>query len=75
MIRSEMFNLESDDAVYFDSGVASLLALCQQSRCSGRTVFKLTPNADGTWSESVLYGFCSKANCKDGGLPYELGTK
>jgi hypothetical protein len=33
------------------------------------TVFKLTPKKDGTWSESVLYSFCSFTNCTDGGLP------
>jgi uncharacterized repeat protein (TIGR03803 family) len=36
----------------------------------GGTVFKLTPNKDGTWSESVLYSFCSFTNCTDGGFPY-----
>ena len=33
------------------------------------TVFKLTPNSDGTWKESVLYSFCSLTNCADGSLP------
>jgi len=33
------------------------------------TVFKLAPNQDGTWSESVLYRFCSQANCSDGSYP------
>jgi uncharacterized repeat protein (TIGR03803 family) len=28
--------------------------------------FKLTPNADGSWTESVLYNFCSLTNCPDG---------
>jgi uncharacterized repeat protein (TIGR03803 family) len=32
----------------------------------GGTVFKLTQNSDGTWAESVLYNFCSLANCADG---------
>jgi hypothetical protein len=36
----------------------------------GGTVFKLTPKGDGTWSESVLYSFCSLTNCADGALPY-----
>src|SRR5207245_1560042 len=36
----------------------------------GGTVFKLTANPDGSWSESVLYAFCSITNCIDGGLPY-----
>jgi len=31
------------------------------------TVFELTPNRDGSWSESVLYSFCSLTNCSDGG--------
>jgi uncharacterized repeat protein (TIGR03803 family) len=33
------------------------------------TVFKLAPNADGSWRESVLYSFCSRTNCGDGELP------
>jgi uncharacterized repeat protein (TIGR03803 family) len=33
------------------------------------TVFKLTPNADGSWRESVLYSFCSRTNCRDGEVP------
>ena len=35
----------------------------------GGTVFNLTPNADGSWRESVLYNFCSRTNCGDGALP------
>jgi uncharacterized repeat protein (TIGR03803 family) len=35
----------------------------------GGTVFKLAPNADGSWRESVLYNFCSLTNCGDGELP------
>jgi uncharacterized repeat protein (TIGR03803 family) len=33
------------------------------------TVFKLTPNADGSWKESILYNFCSLTNCADGAGP------
>jgi hypothetical protein len=33
------------------------------------TVFKLTPNSNGSWRESVLYSFCSLRNCADGGNP------
>ena len=34
------------------------------------TVFELTPNADKTkWTETVLYSFCAKTNCTDGGGP------
>jgi hypothetical protein len=34
-------------------------------------VFKLTPNSDGSWTESVLYTFCSLTNCTDGEYPEE----
>jgi uncharacterized repeat protein (TIGR03803 family) len=34
------------------------------------TVFKLTPNVDGSWTESVLHSFCSLGNCGDGAQPY-----
>jgi uncharacterized repeat protein (TIGR03803 family) len=32
-------------------------------------VFKLSPQARGNWSESVLYEFCSLSNCADGESP------
>jgi uncharacterized repeat protein (TIGR03803 family) len=34
------------------------------------TVFKLSPHADGSWTESVLYAFCSLKGCSDGENPY-----
>jgi uncharacterized repeat protein (TIGR03803 family) len=33
------------------------------------TVFKLTRSQDGSWTESVLYNFCSLTNCTDGSVP------
>jgi uncharacterized repeat protein (TIGR03803 family) len=33
-------------------------------------VFRLSPNSDGSWSESVLHSFCSRSNCSDGSSPY-----
>jgi uncharacterized repeat protein (TIGR03803 family) len=38
----------------------------------GGTVFRLTPNSDGTWTENLLYGFCSTKDCQDGGLPRDV---
>ena len=35
------------------------------------TVFELTPNvSQTTWKETVLYTFCSKSGCVDGGAPW-----
>jgi uncharacterized repeat protein (TIGR03803 family) len=34
------------------------------------TVFELIPEADGKWTEKVLYKFCSTAACADGANPY-----
>jgi uncharacterized repeat protein (TIGR03803 family) len=33
------------------------------------TVFELSPNADGSWTETILYSFCSLAGCLDGTEP------
>lgn len=33
------------------------------------TVYELSPSGQGAWSESVLYSFCSRANCADGSGP------
>lgn len=36
------------------------------------TVFKLTPNSNGSWTETVLYSFCSAGGaCQDGAGPAE----
>ncbi len=38
----------------------------------GGTVFEVSPNSDGTWSETILYDFCTEAGggtCPNGGLP------
>jgi uncharacterized repeat protein (TIGR03803 family) len=37
---------------------------------SGGVVFKLAPNSKGSWTESILYSFCSVANCIDGAYPF-----
>jgi uncharacterized repeat protein (TIGR03803 family) len=33
------------------------------------TVFQLTPNQNGEWTEHVLYSFCSQTSCTDGSQP------
>jgi uncharacterized repeat protein (TIGR03803 family) len=34
------------------------------------TVFELTPTVSGGWTETVLYHFCTLANCSDGNRPF-----
>lgn len=36
----------------------------------GGTIFQLSPNSDGTWTESLFYTFCAKTNCADGTMPW-----
>jgi uncharacterized repeat protein (TIGR03803 family) len=43
------------------------------SNCDGfgcGTVFQLAPGAGGTWTETVLYSFCSMSGCADGAEPW-----
>jgi uncharacterized repeat protein (TIGR03803 family) len=40
---------------------------CGGSPCG--TVFELSPGTGSTWTESVLYSFCSLSDCADGALP------
>jgi len=35
----------------------------------GGTVFELSPGANGSWTETTLYNFCSELSCTDGDLP------
>jgi len=55
-------------ALYGTASQGGNLANCNGYGCG--VVFKLTPNPDGSWSESVLYEFCSLANCDDGANPF-----
>jgi uncharacterized repeat protein (TIGR03803 family) len=43
---------------------------CQPGQGCG-VAFKLSPNSNGTWEETVLYTFCSASNCTDGRYPSE----
>lgn len=36
---------------------------------NGGTVFELTPGANGQWTETIVYNFCSLPNCDDGASP------
>jgi uncharacterized repeat protein (TIGR03803 family) len=33
------------------------------------TVFELSPSSNGTWTQTVLYSFCSISECVDGAVP------
>lgn len=41
---------------------------CGFSGCG--TVFELSPQKNGSWSETVLYSFCSLSECADGERPF-----
>jgi uncharacterized repeat protein (TIGR03803 family) len=41
---------------------------CTQGAGCG-VVFKLSPQPNGTWTESTLYTFCSQKGCADGAVP------
>jgi uncharacterized repeat protein (TIGR03803 family) len=34
------------------------------------SVFELSPGSGGVWTETVLYSFCTRSQCKDGNFPY-----
>jgi|HubBroStandDraft_1064217.scaffolds.fasta_scaffold00803_7 uncharacterized repeat protein (TIGR03803 family) len=62
--------------VIFDSagnlyGTTSLGGASINSNCYAGcgVVFELSPSATG-WKETVLYNFCSQADCTDGNLPF-----
>jgi hypothetical protein len=35
-------------------------------------VFQLTPDGSGTWTQKILYNFCSRTNCSDGVQPLSI---
>jgi uncharacterized repeat protein (TIGR03803 family) len=46
----------------------SLIPICDGNEGCG-IVFKLSPNSNGSWTETTLYKFCSRSNCTDGDHP------
>jgi len=40
---------------------------CGPQSCG--TVFELSSSQSGSWTETVIYNFCSEANCADGSIP------
>jgi uncharacterized repeat protein (TIGR03803 family) len=49
-------------------GVSALYGTTLEGPNSPGIVYQLTPNG-GSWSGEVLYQFCAKTNCTDGGFP------
>jgi uncharacterized repeat protein (TIGR03803 family) len=48
----------------------NLFGTTQNGGAAGHgTAFELSPNKDGTWTESLIYSFCTQMNCSDGDEP------
>ncbi|MGA7217273.1 MAG: choice-of-anchor tandem repeat GloVer-containing protein [Candidatus Sulfotelmatobacter sp.] len=59
-----------DAAMIFDAA-GNLYGTTLQGGTNGDgTVYELMPKADGSWTEKVLYSFCSQSNCADGSQPF-----
>jgi uncharacterized repeat protein (TIGR03803 family) len=53
-----------------EGGGNSTAEICEGGGCG--TVFRLSPNQDGSWTNTILYNFCTKYvdhHCKDGAYP------
>lgn len=54
-------------------GTTGLGGNLQVYNCDGYegcgVAYKLSPNSDGTWTQTTLYEFCSLSNCTDGRAP------
>ena len=59
-----------NDGGYPFSGLTSDAAGNLYGTTLGDTVFEVSPNGHGGWTETVLYTFCSQNNCTDGDQPY-----
>jgi uncharacterized repeat protein (TIGR03803 family) len=53
------------------TGAASFPGVADGNGASGGTVFELSPNGSGGWTQQVLYSFCSAAKCADGNNPVD----
>ncbi len=61
---------DSKGNLYGTTGYGGSGSGCEHNGCG--TVFELSPQSGGTWSERVLYSFCSLQNCADGEYGGEL---
>jgi len=58
---------DSEGNLYGTTGNGGSSGGCGLGGCG--TLFELSPQEDGTWSEVVLYSFCSASECVDGEEP------
>lgn len=48
----------------------NLFGTTQNGGATGHgAAFELSPNKDGTWTENLIYSFCTQMNCSDGDEP------
>lgn len=62
------FNALPDSSLIFDQE-GNLYGATNSGGLGFGTVFELSPNGSGGWTESTLYSFCSVPNCADGARP------
>jgi uncharacterized repeat protein (TIGR03803 family) len=64
---SSVLLLDSAGNLYGTTSAGGNSSACGPTGCG--TVFRLSPLTNGSWTETVLYSFCSIDNCSDGEEP------
>jgi uncharacterized repeat protein (TIGR03803 family) len=55
--------------LYSTTGDGGIVGCGDGSGCG--TVYRLSPNSDGTWTQTVLHAFCADKGCPDGMYPLD----
>ena len=61
--------LDSAGNVYGETEFGGDGSYCDYLPYECGVIFELSPGANGQWTETILYNFCSQPDCADGGEP------